>query len=126
MKKYLIFGLLILALAAFVIVPFFKNKNVVSDNATDDLPAMFSFKENLATKGDEVVALKIAINSSEIKLMEIFYNDSVVGTWKNPTATLNYSFKAGVFGVGTRSLVLHTTLKDGSTFYDERLVRVFN
>ena len=73
MKKYLIFGLLILALAAFVIVPFFKNKNVVSDNATDDLPAMFSFKENLATKGDEVVALKIAINSSEIKLMQIFY-----------------------------------------------------
>ena len=126
MKKYLIFGLLILALAAFVIVPFFKNKNVVSEQAADDLPAMFSFKENLATKGDEVVALKIAVNSSEIKQLELIYNDSVIATWEQPKAALSYSFKAGELGVGTRSLVLHSLLKDGSTFDDERMVRVLS
>jgi glutamine cyclotransferase len=126
MKKYLIFGLLILALAAFVIVPFFKNKNVVSEQAADDLPAMFSFKENLATKGDEVVTLKIAVNSSEIKQLELIYNDSVIAMWDQPKAAISYSFKAGELGVGTRSLILHSLLKDGSTFDDERMVRVLS
>lgn len=126
MKKYLVFGLLFLAIAAFVIIPLVNKSSDNTDQTDADLPAVFTFKENLATKGDEVVPLKITLNSSEIKVVELIYNDSVFASWNDPKGAINYSLKAGFYGVGTRSLVLRSTLKDGTSFDDERMLRVLS
>lgn len=126
MKKYLVFGLLILAIAAFVIIPLVNNTSDNTEQIDADLPVVFAFKENLATKGDEVVPLKITLNSSEVKVVELIYNDSVFASWNNPKGAISYSLKAGFFGVGTRTLVLRSTLKDGSSFEDERMLRVLS
>lgn len=126
MKKYIVFGLLFLAIAAFVIIPLVNKSSDTTHQSDEDLPAVFTFKENLATKGDEVVPLKIALNSSDIKTVELIYNDSVFASWISPKGSINYSLKAGFYGVGTRSLVLRTTLKDGSSYDDERMLRVLS
>ncbi len=126
MKKYLVFGLLFLAIAAFVIIPLVNKSSDNTEQTDADLPAVFTFKENLATKGDEVVPLKITLNSSEIKVVELIYNDSVFASWNDPKGAINYSLKAGFYGVGTRSLVLRSTLKDGTSFDDERMLRVLS
>jgi glutamine cyclotransferase len=125
MKKYLIIGLIGLALAAMIIAPLFRNEGG-GNSIEDEAPALFTFKDNLATKWDEVIPLSIQINSKDIEKLELVYNDSVFQVWNKPKGTLNFSFNAGYFGLGTRNLVLLSTLKDGNTFMDNRMVRVLS
>ncbi len=125
MKKYIIIGLLVLVAAAMVIGPMINNNNG-EDPSEEEAPALFTFKDNLATKWNEVVPLSISINSKEIKKLELIYNDSVFQTWEKPTGTLQVNFNAGYYGLGTRNLVLLSTLQDGSTFMDNRMVRVLS
>lgn len=125
MKKYIIIGLLVLVVAAMVIGPMLNNDG--GGGATEEeAPALFTFKDNLATKWDEVIPLSIDVNSQEIEKLELIYNDSVFQTWKNPKGTLQLKFNAGYYGLGTRNLVLLSTLKDGTTFMDNRMVRVLS
>lgn len=125
MKKYIIIGLLVLVAAAMVIGPMLNN-NGGGGETEEDAPALFTFKDNLAAKWDEVIPLSINVNSPEIKKLELIYNDSVFQTWENPKGTLQFKFNAGYFGLGTRNLVLLSTLKDGTTFMDNRMVRVLS
>jgi glutaminyl-peptide cyclotransferase len=125
MKKYLIIGLIIAVIGAMVLVPMLKNSGG-GDFSEDEIPAMFAFKDNLATKWDEAVPVQITINAEDIAKVELFYNDSLFQTWENPTTNLKYLFKAGYYGLGTRAVKLLTTMKDGKTFVDERMVRVLS
>ena len=125
MKKFIIIGLLILVVAAMVIGPMLNN-NGGGGTDEQDSPALFTFKDNLATKWNDVVPISITVNSSEIKKLELIYNDSVFQTWENPKGAIQVKFNAGFYGLGTRNLVLLSTLKDGTTFMDNRMVRVLS
>lgn len=122
MKKYLIIGLILAVIGAMVIVPLLK------DNGGDEeqIGATFEFKENLATRWDEAVNIKINVNADDIQKVELFYNDSLFQTWMKPSKTISYLFKAGFYGLGTRSLKLVSTREDGTTYEDERMVRVLS
>ena len=125
MKKYIIIGLIVVLGAAFLVGPLLKGGSTPED--TEEIaPALFTFKDNLATRWNEVIPLTIEVNSQEIDKLELIYNDSVFKTWSNPSGKLSYSFNAGFFGLGTRSLVLMSTLKDGTTFMDNRMVRILS
>jgi glutamine cyclotransferase len=123
MKKYVIIGLLLLAGLAMILGPLLQNEKVIEP---DVHPAEFAFEANLATRWDEVVPLKIRVNSEDVVKLELIYNDSVVQTWTKPKGDLNLEFNAGYFGLGTRSLVLLATLNDGTTFMDSRMIRVLS
>ena len=125
MKKYVIIGLILAVIGAMVIVPMVKN-NGNDPGVEDQLPATFSFDENLAARWDEAVDLEILFNSKDIIKLELIYNDSVFMKWNNPSGTLNYQFKAGFYGLGTRNLKLVSTMTDGETFTDDRMVRVLS
>ena len=68
----------------------------------------------------------IVINRTDISKLELFYNDSVLKTWINPKGKIDFTLDAGLFGVGTRTLNLLSTLSDGSSFVDNRMVRVLS
>ncbi len=123
MKKYIIIGLLLLAGLAMILGPLLRDDHVVEPEIN---PAEFAFEANLATRWDEVVPLKIIVNSEDVVKMELIYNDSTFHSWDNPKGELAIDFNAGYFGLGTRSLVLLSTLKDGSTFMDNRMIRVLS
>ena len=123
MKKYLIIGLILVVLGALVIVPMMKNTAPVED---DEIPAVFAFNDNLATKWDETIQLEIKINNDDISKLELIYNDSIFKTWNNPKGKITFPFKAGYYGLGTRDIQLLSTMKDGSTFVDNRMVRVLS
>lgn len=125
MKKYIIIGLIVIVGGVFLLKPLFKDE-VIEDNPKEILPALFSFSDNLATVGDEKAPLEITINNDEIAKLELLYNDSILKTWKNPKGKLSFTLEAGVFGVGTRTLNLLSTMKDGSSFVDNRMVRVLS
>jgi glutamine cyclotransferase len=122
MKKYLIIGLILAVIGAMVIVPLLKNDG----GDEEQTGATFEFTENLATRWDEAVKIQINVNSEEIKKVELFYNDSLFQTWEQPSKTISYLFKAGFYGLGTRSLRLVSTFEDGTTFSDDRMVRVLS
>lgn len=125
MKKYIIIGLLLLVGGVFLLKPLFTDGGE-TDPTEEVLPAQFKFEDNLATVGDEKAPLEISINGDDIEKLELYYNDSVLKTWKNPKGQLNFTLEAGLFGVGTRTLNLLSTLKDGSSFVDNRMVRVLS
>ena len=123
MKKYLIIGLILAFVATVIFVPLFKNNDAISDEQT---PAVFAFKDNLAAKWGEVVPLIIHIQRNEIAKLELVYGDSVFHVWNNPSGTIKIPLNAAVFGLGTRSLQLVSTMKDGTSLVDDRLLRVLS
>ena len=58
--------------------------------------------------------------------MDFYYNDSLIRSWDTPKGNVTYSFIPGMFGVGTRTLNLLSTLTDGTSFVDNRTVRVLS
>jgi glutamine cyclotransferase len=125
MKKYIILGVLILAIIAMIVGPMINERGGTYP-PEEEAPALFTFKDNLATRWNEIVPLTIKVQGKDIQKLELIYNDSVFNTWTNPVGTLNYRFNAGFFGLGTRDLVLLSTLKDGTTYMDNRMVRVLS
>ncbi|MFN5787018.1 MAG: glutaminyl-peptide cyclotransferase [Flavobacteriia bacterium] len=125
MKRYVIIGLIAAVILSMILVPMMRGGD--SDVPEEDLiPATFGFEENLATKWDETVQIEILINEEGISKLELIYNDSTLKTWTNPSGKITIPFNAGFFGLGARSLKLLSTMSDGSTFVDERMVRVLS
>ncbi len=125
MKKYIIIGLLLLVGGVFLLKPLFTGSGEI-DPTEEVLPAIFKFEDNLATVSDEKAPIVIIVNTDDIEKLELYYNDSILKTWKNPKGKINFTLDAGLFGVGTRTLNLLSTLKDGSSFVDNRMVRVLS
>jgi glutamine cyclotransferase len=122
MKRYLILGGIVAVVMAIILGPIISGKNKSAEE--DVIPATFSFKENLATKWGEQVELELLIHEGDIAKLELIYNDSVFKTWANPTGTITYLFNAANYGLGARNVRLISTMKNGETFVDERIVRV--
>lgn len=120
MKKAFIYFLLILFVGGFVLKFFMGN------TSSDELPATFGFKDNLATKWGESVQIDIRIADDAIQSLQLVYNDSTFMSWKEPKKDQKILFPAGYYGLGTRSLKLIATMMDGTTQVDERMVRVLS
>jgi glutamine cyclotransferase len=125
MKKYILIALVVIVGGTLLIYPLIKDDEIVINNLKESNAASFTFKDNLATVGDEVVPLEIEINKG-LKKIDLYYNDSLITSWNNPKGKVMYSFSPGMFGVGTRTLNLLATLDDGSAFVDNRMVRVLS
>ncbi|MDG1148352.1 MAG: glutaminyl-peptide cyclotransferase [Crocinitomicaceae bacterium] len=125
MKKIILIALILVVGGSLLIYPLLKEEAPVFKNKQRSNAAIFTFKENLAVVGDEQVPLEIKINK-EITKSDLYYNDSLIMSWDAPAGVLTYLFSPGMFGVGTRTLNLLSTLADGSTFVDNRKVRVLS
>jgi glutamine cyclotransferase len=125
MKKYIIIGLLALAVLGLVIVPMIKSSDS-SQIVEEKAPAIFLFDENLACTYDQIIPLAFEVNSEEVVKVEIVFNDSVFKTFNSPKGKLSMEFNASFYGVGTKTLSLLSTLKDGSQFTDNRLIIVLS
>ena len=122
MKKYIIVGVLILLIGSMVVVPMLQNNS----DEEEIVAAEFSFKNNLATRWNETIPLEILVKSSDIEKLELIYNDSVFKAWSSPKGKLTFSFNAGYYGLGARSISLVSTMKNGDILTDDRLVRVLS
>lgn len=124
MKKHVIVGVILIVTSALMLALSCTDNN--NKNYEDPTPpALFLFKDNLATVVGESVTLEIQVNE-KIKKMELFYNDSLLKTWNNPKGKISHELKSGQFGVGTRTLNLLSTRNDESSFVDNRMVRVLS
>jgi len=122
MKKYIIIGLIVALITAMVVIPMMRNNT--GKSVFEEAPATFLFKDNLATKWNDVIPISFEVMNDDVTKIELLFNDSIFQTWSNPKGKITYEFNAGFYGLGTKSLSLNTTLKNGETYSDDRLVRI--
>ncbi|MDX2359495.1 MAG: glutaminyl-peptide cyclotransferase [Crocinitomicaceae bacterium] len=122
MKKYIVIGLIVFVGGVLLIKPLLTGDNPIEAAV---IPATFSFTDNLATVGDEKVQLEIIMNEASSHV-ELFYNDSLIQTWDNAKDKLSVELDAGIYGVGTRTIVLKSVNEEGREFVDQRFVRVLS
>ncbi|MBL1278978.1 MAG: glutaminyl-peptide cyclotransferase [Fluviicola sp.] len=123
MKKYIIVGLIVFVGGFLLLKPLFSNK--IIDVPVKDSPAVFLFKEHLATVRNQPISIEVKVNE-ELEKLEVVFNDSIIQTWTKPKGKMSFNFDPSPFGVGTKSLNLVATLQEGTTFTDNRLVRILS
>ncbi len=119
-RRYGIIILLILVLAAFIIVPLMK-----SGGGSEELElAKFDLPGDPQAKYGDDIPIKFIIPEGLVKV-ELLYNDSIFETWNNPKAQKRtLALKTNYYGVGSRTLVLRSTFKDGTVLESSTIVRV--
>ena len=120
MKKYIVVILIVLVGGALIIVPLMKDDTEIIVGGP--APATFTKKGDFATSEGKKSKFEITLNEKDVSKVELVYNDEVLKTWKNPTGNLEFTFAPE--RIGTRSLRLISTRKDGSTKSDDRRLRV--
>ncbi len=124
MKRFVILAVLIVAIAAFILVPLLQKSG--TDDIESGFPASFNFEENLATDYGKTIPIAFTVNSDEVKTVELLYHDSVFQRWTAPKGTITFLLDADYYGVGTRVLTLRSTLNDGNVEEDTRMLRVLS
>lgn len=94
-----------------------------------DLPekielAQFTFDANLQIAVDEEVDVEIEVLAEEIEKMDVIYDDTLLYSWSSPKKNKSFKLNGALRGVGAKRLDLISTLKDGTTQTDNRMVRV--
>ncbi len=120
MKKYIVIALILLVGGTLLIYPLLKE-----EPAEYTAAAEFVFQDNLATVVDRKDMVKIEVNEPLSELL-VYYNDSLVASWKNISKDVEFELDGGYYGVGTRYIYLRAKRKDGTSSEDRRMVRVLS
>lgn len=119
MKKYIVVALIVLVGGALIILPLLKEDETIVGGLA---PATFTKKGDFATSEGKKSTFEITLNEQDVSKVELIYDDEVLKTWKNPTGNLKFTFTPEK--IGTRSLRLMSTRKDGRPASDDRRLRV--
>jgi glutamine cyclotransferase len=122
MKKKVIIALLLIFASAFIYKIWMDNALDVDDNAS----ATFTFEENLSVITQKETRIGIKINNSDLLKVELKLNDSTLQIWNSPKGSIFHVLKTNSLKLGTKKLVLISTLRDNSTETEERYVKILN
>jgi glutamine cyclotransferase len=122
MKKKVIIALLLIFASAFIYKIWMDNALNVDDNAS----ASFTFGENLSVITQKESRIGIKINNSALLKVELKLNDSTLQIWNSPKGSVFHILKTTSLKLGTKKLVLISTLTDNSTETEERYVKILN
>lgn len=121
MNRKLLIGILLLALGLAFLVPIFR---LFSAGESEEMPAQFNMEDQQLVPDNKKLRIKININETDLAEVILSYNDSILKTWKAPSAPLFYDFVAGMKGLGVGTLELKAKRKDGEVFTDTRTITV--
>jgi glutamine cyclotransferase len=122
MKKKAIIALLLIFVSAFVYKMFVDS----AMNDKEETSATFSFNENLSIVTQKEARIEIKVNKPDVQKIELKLNDSTLQIWNSPKGSVFHILKTNSLKLGTKKLILISTLKDNSTESDERYVKILN
>jgi glutaminyl-peptide cyclotransferase len=127
-KKIGILFLVIVIIASFIIVPMLKKNsdNIIDLSKESDLPAIFTFDQNLKGKANETISIEFEILEEGVTKVNLVFNDSIFETWTNPTGKIVFDLNLSLFGVGVKELKLISRNKNHEQYYDMRLIQVLS
>jgi glutamine cyclotransferase len=119
MKKFLIL-ILILGFVAALVIPVIRGNN-------DDLENVFTFdlQDNVGIKLGQSIPFKFEV-FGDLNELSLEINGEKVKTWSAPSGKVNYEFNSGSMQVGSYSIVLNATLKNGMIQTEQRTLRVLS
>ena len=124
-KSLIIISLIVFVGGFFLIHTFLPDEPIIDEPIVSvPKPAEFAFKENLQTAINQIVAFEIKLNNDKIKTLNLVFNDSILKTWDSPKGKLSYEFLGTKVGAGKIELI--STLSDGKTISDTRMLRLLS
>ena len=132
MKKVIVVVLIVLVGGALLIGPLLNNTGDVAggnpggqvDPLTKSLPASFNFNGNPGTIYRSESNIDITVKDKYITTLEVKLDGKVMQSWENPTSNVKFTFTPNM--IGTYSLELISTKKDGSQSTDTRSIRILS
>ncbi|MBI2258303.1 MAG: glutaminyl-peptide cyclotransferase [Flavobacteriia bacterium] len=100
--------------------------NDVELDNTASFIAKFSFEKNLATTFGQSIPLTFEVKNKQIQKIELYLQDSLLETWKNPKGKLNYILDTKNYTLGSYQLQLKSYFASDESFYDTRLLRILS
>lgn len=120
MKKYLIYILI-----AGLIVAFILPYVIPSSPNSESPPFSFSFTENLAVPHGQSLPIPFEI-SEEIQKIDFLLNGRKLKSWTIPKGKIAYTLNTKDFQVGAYAIEIVAVRKDGTSYTDQRLVRILS
>lgn len=120
MKKYFIY-ILILGLIVAFILPYVMPNSTSSETP----PFSFSFTENLAIPHGQTLPIPFEV-SEDIQKIELSINGKKLNTWTAPKGKITYTLDTKDFQVGAFGIEIVAFRKDGTSFSDQRLIRILS
>ncbi len=125
--------LIVLGAFCFVLViiyPVIKTEKIEEKTNKKKNPTRYTFQgssnDYISVYHNDQAELKIIVDTSSVKKMELYYNDSLIKKWIKPKEKETFLFTPGIFGVGLKKLNILSVLNDGEKFIDNKLVTVFS
>ena len=122
MKKKVVIALLLIFAGAFV----YKMWMDSTMNSNNESSASFTFDENISVVIQKEAKIEININNSDVQKIELKLNDSTLQVWNSPKGSIYHNLKTNSLKLGTKKLLLISTLSDNSTETEERYVKILN
>lgn len=122
MKKKVVIALLLIFAGAFV----YKIWMDSTMNSNNETSASFTFDENISVVTQKEAKIEININNSDVQKIELKLNDSTLQVWNSPKGSIYHNLKTNSLKLGTKKLLLISTLSDNSTETEERYVKILN
>jgi hypothetical protein len=120
MKKYFIYIVIIGLIVAFVL-PY-----VMPNSTSSEIPPFsFSFSENLAVPHGQTLQIPFEV-SEEVKKIELSVNGKKLNSWTAPKGKITYTLDTKDFQVGAFGIEIVAFRKDGTSFSDQRLIRILS
>jgi glutamine cyclotransferase len=94
--------------------------------AESTTPALFAFRDNLATSFNTEVVVEIEIFSKDIQLIQVLISDSLIQEWKNPKTNLSLKINTSNLGIGAKQFDLKINYENGKSYTDSRLLKVLS
>ena len=111
----------------FFIFLFFSFFSCDTNEKTEEQnPVSFSFENNLVIKKNQKKQIKILINTSKVKNLELLYNEKLLKKWVSPSKSINYTIETDKMVLGTRYFSLRATLSSGEIYDDKRAITIYN
>jgi glutaminyl-peptide cyclotransferase len=85
--------------------------------------ASFAFDQNIAIASGNKIPLEFNV-LPDTKSVKIYWNDSLLNTWKNPKANYKITIDTRFFAMGTYTLKLVAVQNDGSDSEDDRGIQI--
>jgi YVTN family beta-propeller protein len=120
MKKYFIYIVIIGLIVAFIL-PYVMPNSTSSETP----PFSFSFSENLAVPYGQTLQIPFEV-SEEVKKIELSINGKKLNSWIAPKGKITYTLDTKDFQVGAFGIEIVAFRKDGSSFSDQRLIRILS
>ena len=108
-----------------MIVAFILPYVMPNSTSSETPPFSFSFSENLAVPYGQTLQIPFEV-SEEVKKIELSINGKKLNSWIAPKGKITYTLDTKDFQVGAFGIEIVAFRKDGSSFSDQRLIRILS